>query len=119
MSNRTIEACARAAYEANRAYCFALGDYSHGPWEHAPEWQTESTKAGVPGVLAGRTPEQMHEHWLADKRAAGWKHGPLKDPVKKEHPCILPYADLPQAQRVKDEIYIAVVKAVAAALGDG
>lgn len=119
MNDKTTEACARAAYEANRAYCIAIGDSSHGPWETAPTWQTESTKLGVPGVLAGRTPEQSHEGWLALKRAEGWKYGPVKDPVKKEHPCFLPYAELPAAQRAKDEIYIAVVKAVAAALGDG
>lgn len=60
----------------------------------------------------GNTPEQSHESWLAEKRAAGWKYGPVKDAGKKEHPCFVPYAELPAAQRVKDEIFVAVAKAV-------
>jgi hypothetical protein len=71
---------------------------------------------GVAGALAGNTPEQSHEGWLAEKRAAGWKYGPVKDPDRKEHPCFVPYADLPPAQRAKDGVYLAVVRAVAESL---
>ena len=34
--NNIIEACARAAHEANRAYCLALGDTSQPSWDDAP-----------------------------------------------------------------------------------
>lgn len=112
-----IEACARAAYEVNRAYCIALGDTSFGPWENAPEWQRETNRKGVKCALEGAGPEKMHESWLAEKVATGWKYGPVKDPEKKEHPCMVPYTDLPSAQRAKDSIFLAVVNSVAAALG--
>jgi hypothetical protein len=111
-----IEACARAAHEANRAYCIALGDNSLTPWEDAPEWQKTSVRNGVRGALNGNTPEQSHESWLAEKAATGWKYGPVKDPEKKEHPCFVPYSELPPAQRAKDEIYTTVVRVVGAAL---
>jgi RyR domain-containing protein len=111
-----IEACIRAAYEVNRAYCIALGDLSFGPWEQAPDWQKASLRQGLVGAIAGNTPEQSHESWLAEKRATGWKYGPVKDPEKKEHPCIVPYAGLPAAQRAKDELYLTVVRAMTKAL---
>lgn len=114
--NDKIEACARAAHEANRAYCLALGDTSQPPWEDAPEWQQLSAKSGVRGVLHGNTPEQSHEGWLAEKEAAGWKFGPVKDPEKKEHPCFVQYNQLPPEQRQKDHIFVAVVTAMAEAL---
>lgn len=42
-----VEACARAAHEANRAYCLALGDTSQLPWEEALGWQRDSAIKGV------------------------------------------------------------------------
>lgn len=110
-----IEACARAAHEANRAYCIALGDTSQPPWDDAPKWQRDSAKLGVFGALKGATPEQSHEGWCELKRREGWMYGPSKDPERKTHPCLVPYADLPEAQRRKDEIFLSVVRAVTSA----
>ena len=111
-----IEACARAAHETNRAYCIAIGDTSQPSWDDAPDWQKSSARNGVTGALAGNTPEQSHEGWLAEKRTAGWTYGPRKDPEKREHPCFVPYDELPPEQRVKDALFLAVVRAVATAL---
>ncbi len=118
MDDSKIEACARAAHEVIRAYCIAIGDNPQPSWDEAPEWQKSSARNGVVGALNGNTPEQSHEGWLAEKAATGWKYGPVKDTAKKEHPCCMPYADLPPQQRAKDHIFIAVVKAMGAALGE-
>lgn len=114
-----IEACARAAHEVNRAYCIALGDLSQPGWDEAPDWQKESARNGVRGALAGATPEESHASWLEEKRAAGWVYGEIKDPEKKTHPCVVPYAELPEAQKLKDCLYLLVVNAVGAALDVG
>jgi hypothetical protein len=111
-----VEACARAAHEVNRAYCLALGDTSQPSWEEAPDWQKSSARIGVVGALAGNTPEQSHESWLAEKAATGWKYGPVKDPEKKEHPCCVPYAHLPVAQQGKDHLFTSTVREMARAL---
>lgn len=110
-----IEACARAAHEANRAYCLALGDTSQPSWDDAPDWQRSSAQNGVAGALLGNTPEQSHESWYMEKAENGWTYGPTKDPIAKTHPCMLPYAELPPGQKAKDVIFLAVVRAVAAA----
>ena len=80
------------------------------------EWQKSSAINGVSGALSGNTPEQSHESWLAEKRTTGWKYGPIKNPEAKEHPCFVPYAALPPSQRAKDDVFIAVVKAMGDAL---
>lgn len=116
VNGKIIETCAEAAHEANRVYCKALGDTSHVPWDDAPDWQRESCREGVRGVLAGATPEQSHENWLKRKLAEGWRYGPVKNAEIKEHPCVAFYRDLPRAQRVKDEIFVSVARAVAHAL---
>lgn len=109
-----LEACARAAHEANRAYCIAIGDTSQPSWDDAPDWQKSSALQGVAGALGGATPEQSHESWLAEKVATGWTYGRRKDPSLKTHPCMVAYAELPPEQRAKDGIFIAVVRAVGA-----
>jgi hypothetical protein len=112
-----IDACARATHEANRAYCLALGDESQLPWDSAPGWQRGSARIGVEGAINGATPEQSHESWLAVKAADGWRYGPTKDPEAKTHPCFVPYSELPEAQKAKDHVFVAVARAMWAALG--
>jgi hypothetical protein len=114
---KIILACAQAAHEVNRAYCIALGDTTQPPWENAPLWQRESALKGVESALAGATPEESHRSWFADKQAAGWKYGSVKDSEKKEHPCFVSYAALSREQRQKDMLFTATVRGVAAALG--
>lgn len=102
---------ARVAHEINRAYCASLGDTSQPAWEDAPEWQQKSAIAGVEMHLANpdATPEQSHESWLAQKVAAGWVYGEVKDAEKKEHPCCRPYDELPPEQKSKDYLFRSVV----------
>lgn len=120
-----IEQIARIAHEANRAYCQSIGDDSQPTWENAPQWQRDSALNGVQfhlkapatcqNQLLGSKPSASasHDSWLEEKRAAGWKYGPIKDPEKKEHPCFVPYGELPLEQRMKDYLFAAVVAAFA------
>lgn len=108
-----VEIIARTCHEANRAYCQAIGDNSQPSWNDAPEWQKESARNGVLFHLNGEHgPEASHESWLAEKRADGWKYGPVKNPETKEHPCFVPYSELPLEQKAKDYIFRAIVHAM-------
>jgi hypothetical protein len=110
---RKAQHLARLTHEVNRAYCEMIGDHTHLPWEDAPEWQKASALEGVKKHLNNpkMSPEDSHRSWYDFKKADGWVYGPIKDPVAKEHPCMLPYGDLPITQRMKDYIFAAVVKA--------
>lgn len=101
---------ARVCHEANRAYCMSLGDDSQPSWEDAPKWQKDSAVAGVEFHMKGdHQPSDSHQNWMDQKIAEGWVYGPEKDPEKKEHPCMVPYDDLPIEQRTKDFIFIGIV----------
>lgn len=43
-----------------------------------------------------------HERWCERQRRQGWIHGPRKDPDRKTHPCLVPWAQLPEIERRKD-----------------
>lgn len=109
-----VEAAARAAHEANKIWCEAHGDRSQSSWSNAPEWQRESARAGVLQILKDpdTTPEQSHENWMVLKLDEGWSYGTVKDALEKTHPCLVPYADLPEEQKMKDKIFGAIVRAV-------
>jgi hypothetical protein len=74
------------------------------------------TLAGIRAILAGASPGQLHETWMRSREAQGWTLGPTKDSGRKTHPALVAYADLPEHQRVKDRVFIAIVLAMA---GDG
>lgn len=111
-----IEQIAELAHEVNRAYCEAIGEAQLPAWNDAPSWQRAASLGGVRFCLrhlsAGPipSPSLCHKAWAEEKRTAGWTYGPVKDPAKKEHPCLVPYDQLPVEQRVKDYLFVAVVK---------
>jgi hypothetical protein len=110
-TEQTILAAARAGHETNRVWCIAHGDDSQPRWEDAEEWQRESSVAGVVTVRQGGGPADQHQGWLNDKIGNGWVYGDVKDSDAKTHPCLVPYDELPEEQKIKDSIYIAVVQA--------
>ena len=103
---------ARICHEANRAICVAAGDNSQLPWDEAPEWQRLSCTSGVKFRMAHpeATAAQLHAHWMEWKITDGWKYGPVKDTDRKEHPCLVPYEELPADQKVKDHVFSALVR---------
>jgi hypothetical protein len=105
---------AKVCHEANRALCDGLGDYSQKPWEDAPQWQRDSAINGVKFNLNNphAPASASHDSWLEEKRLAGWKFGPEKDAGRKEHPCYVPYEELPKEQQAKDHLFKAIVAAL-------
>ena len=111
LTDKEINAIARLCHEVNRAYCKSIGDDSQPSWDDAPEWQKMSSIDGVIFSLNNpdANPSESHECWLKDKENDGWTYGPVKNVEKKEHPCFVPYDELPEKQKTKDYIFKAVV----------
>ena len=106
-----IERIARACHEANRAMCASFGDHSQLPWGQAEQWQRDSAIAGVKFRLENPDAgvDCQHNAWMQDKIDNGWKYGTKKDAELKEHPCIVPFDQLPPEQKAKDAIFSAIV----------
>ncbi|HJT75799.1 MAG TPA: RyR domain-containing protein, partial [Gemmataceae bacterium] len=43
-----------------------------------------------------------HDVWARQRLADGWRHGPRRDDARKEHPCLVPYDELPDAEKQYD-----------------
>lgn len=113
MGSITIEYIAQTCHEANRVLQEALGEPVNPPWSETTEEMRTSAVDGVrQPYLQGSYPAHNHENWLKFKEAHGWKYGPVKNEEKKEHPCFVSYDQLPPEQKVKDHLFISIVRSL-------
>ncbi len=54
--------------------------------------------AGLQQLLE-KLAENAHDVWAAQRLAQGWTHGPTRDDAARKHPCLVPYADLPDTEK--------------------
>ena len=109
----SIDEIGRVCHEANRAYCIVVGD-KNGlvGWDELAEDYKELTRVGVMGVLKGNTPEMSHESWMKERLENGWKYGEKLNREAKIHPNLVPYNELPEKQKIKDHLFVNIVKAL-------
>lgn len=111
----TVNQIAKYCHNINRLYRISHGQPDmYGDWGKAPEKIKQSAIDGVKFRLANSEvgSEDMHQNWVKFKTEVGWTFGPELDPVKKEHPCLRPYNELPVHEQIKDALFIETVKAL-------
>lgn len=52
--------------------------------------------------LTEQIAENVHENWSAARMKEGWVYGPARSDAEKTHPCLVPYAMLPEAEKEYD-----------------
>jgi hypothetical protein len=98
------------------------------PWESLPEDKRQANRGqavdignklnsigctvapyaddGVPFTFTPADVERLerpeHDRWYAERRKQGWRYGPVRDEGKKQNPAMLPWDELPEAERTKD-----------------
>jgi hypothetical protein len=74
-----------------------------------------------PGVLGTAEVEQLaqmeHERWRAEYEALGWQYGEQRDAVRKLHPGLLSWLELPPALRRRNHDAVAELPAILADAG--
>lgn len=58
-----------------------------------------------------------HDRWMADKKAAGWTHAPVRDDARKLHPCLVLWEELPKTERDKDRQAVRAIPELLAEAG--
>ena len=53
-------------------------------------------------ALTEKIAENVHDVWAAGRIKEGWKYGPVRDDLKKETPCLIPYSELPESEKEYD-----------------
>ncbi|MGN0214061.1 MAG: RyR domain-containing protein [Muribaculaceae bacterium] len=53
-------------------------------------------------ALAEALAKNVHEVWAQTRISQGWTYGEQRDDAKKQHPCMVPYEQLPDEEKVYD-----------------
>lgn len=53
-------------------------------------------------LLAEKMAENVHEVWAQTRKEQGWSYGPERDDAAKKHPCMVPYSQLSEEEKVYD-----------------
>lgn len=109
------EQLAELVHELNRLITAALGEAPQPHWADAPQRMRDDTLHLIRHTLAhpDKSAEDDHVEWMRVKAAAGWVYGPVKDEVARTHPLLVPYAELPAGQRLKNRALPALILALA------
>lgn len=78
--------------------------------EDAFRFQFEAKIAELCAAEHFPTPEEAHDSWWQAYIEMGWTYGPERDPVKKTHPDMIPFAELEQREQDKDAVFLALVE---------
>lgn len=46
--------------------------------------------------------KNAHDIWATQRMSDGWRYGPQRDDVKKQHPCLIPYEELSESEKEYD-----------------
>lgn len=110
----SIQNIAKVAYQANKAYCETLGDTTHKDWRELRVVDELAYVERVKFIVdhPEASLEDLHNLWLASKLAEGWVYSPIKDIVKKTHPCVLSFTDLSSTGQTGHMLFKTIVFAL-------
>jgi hypothetical protein len=46
--------------------------------------------------------KNTHDNWERQRMFEGWRYGSSRDDTRKEHPCLVPYEQLPDSEKEYD-----------------
>lgn len=52
--------------------------------------------------LAEQLAKNVHEVWAENRINQGWRYGKNRNDANKEHPCLIPYNELPESEKKYD-----------------
>jgi RyR domain len=59
----------------------------------------------------------LHDTWVRLRVSEGWTLGPTRNDERKEHPCLIPYEQLPEAEKELDRQMTRATLSTLVALG--
>src|SRR5215210_4120548 len=74
------------------------------PLKYRPQ-PLDTNEVALPAEITELT-EQLarntHENWARQRLTDGWRYGPVRDDARKEHPGLVPYEELSEAEKQYD-----------------
>jgi len=102
-----IEFIAKRVHELNKIYCAYNNDFTQVGWDYTPIYIKESAINGVINILFNNdiSFKDTHDNWVKFKKSDGWVYGKEKNTELKTHPSLVPYEELSEYEKYKDELF--------------
>lgn len=65
----------------------------------------DTTEVKLPeelNLLVEKMSKNCHEVWAKTRMSQGWTYGSVRNDAMKKHPCLVPYEELPESEKVFD-----------------
>ena len=72
--------------------------------EYLPQ-PADTSQINLPKELDSLVEEMaknVHEVWAKSRMEQGWRYGPERNDTLKQHPCLVPYEELPDVEKAYD-----------------
>lgn len=82
--------------------------------------RVDTSGVRLPDALVELVPvlaENVHEVWAGQRASEGWRYGPSRDDLAKQHPGLVDFAALPESEREYDRLVVTEVLKALLALG--
>lgn len=104
---------AKVCHAAIREFSRAVDNNTTTPvWEELGEGLKNSSIDGV--LFHTNNPEataaDSHQNWVDYKAKNGWTFGEQKDEEAKTHPSMVPFDELSDSEKAKDDLFCSIVK---------
>jgi len=82
----------------------ALKECSSVTYQPAPIEISHVTLPPAIRALTEKLAENAHDLWALQRMGEGWTYGSKRDDYRKQHPCLVPYDQLPESEKEYDRI---------------
>ncbi|MGL5648958.1 MAG: RyR domain-containing protein [Clostridium sp.] len=108
---------AKVAHQVNNGLRSYFNEPYNADWDELDDESKQRALVGVSLVSDNPdiTPKECHKAWIESMANQGYRYGPEIDPVRMEHPAMVPYASLPEPQKLKTMLFISIVKSICVA----
>jgi len=105
---------ALVAYDAIRRFVLVYGD-DFPDWDDLEDDEQQFFLQLVREYLEdpARSPEQMHEAWMARRRIEGWHYAPEVDLTERLHPSMVPFGKLTEREQAQTRLTGGVIASLA------
>lgn len=101
---------AKACHNVHNVFC-ANNGMKVIPWDEKATEHHAVVINSIERILSGEveSPEDAHENFVRLKEDFGWEYGPEYSTKNKTNPRLCDWEELPQVERMKEELFFAVV----------
>lgn len=113
LSEKHVSA-ARIANAVNNALRMHFNEPANAAWDELDDESRHRALIGVAKAaeMPDMTPPECHKLWVESMAKDGYRYGEQIDYVRKEHPAMVPYTQLPEPQKLKTQLFLAIVRSV-------